>query len=143
MSFQCPRKSCVQRLGLHKGGLGDGDGRTIVGKVQWGTKVIRSMTSKEQRGRERKGRKERRGEEKRQEGRGKEERGERRGGEKKRRGEARDKISPCHKLKAKRQLLSSLSPFVLRGCVPSPLLYLDSELEWQQQEGQSCPLFYL
>lgn len=61
-------------------------------------------------------------------------RGEERRGEK-RRGEVRNKVSLCHKLKEKSQLLSSLSPFVLRGCVPSHLLYLDSELEWQQRGG--------
>lgn len=65
-------------------------------------------------------------------------RGEERGGEgrrEKKRREARNKVSLCHKLKEKSQLLSNLSPFVLRGCVPSHLLYLDSELEWQQRGG--------
>lgn len=66
-------------------------------------------------------------------------RGEGKGGERKR--EERNRNIPMSQNKGK--LLSNLSPLKLRRWVPSPLLCLNSELNQQQQEVRSCPLFYL
>lgn len=72
---------------------------------------------------------------------------ERRGGEgrrgegRERKREERNRNIPMSQNKGK--LLSNLSPLKLRRWVPSPLLCLNSELNQQQQEVRSCPLFYL